>query len=218
MKLGKPADIQKTTSRGGVGMIVNESKTPGARSLQSLTFIFQDEQEDIVLEEQQPLKQKEIEKTPCSPIDTVDRYQTSDSLCDIIADDMLNWSDRVVVRFDKEPLTDFIDPKVVEAEEMAKLEVEEWDEYPPIDPASRIADDFNYPISLDELCDHDIDELEDGDNPPITSYTPKIEWNREERKERFDRLMKSSYDVYDLIAEREAIAKNSYSAENAIPI
>ena len=80
MKLGKATDIQKTPSRGGLGMIVNESKTPGARSLQSLTSarkatssvmkktvptnigfeIFQDEQEDIVMEEQQPLKQKEV--------------------------------------------------------------------------------------------------------------------------------------------------------------
>ncbi|KAF1766130.1 hypothetical protein GCK72_006086 [Caenorhabditis remanei] len=232
MKLGKATDIQKTPSRGGLGMIVNESKTPGARSLQSLTSarkatssvmkktvptnigfeIFQDEQEDIVMEEQQPLKQKEIEKTPCSPIDTVDRYQKSDSLCDIIADDMLNWSDQDVVLFDEEPRSDFIDPKVVEAEEMAKLGVEEWDEYPPIDTASRIADDFNYPISLDEFKYEPDVELEEGDYPPITN-AQEIEWNPEEWKKISDRLMESSYDVYDLIAEEAAIAEDA-----AIPI
>ena len=125
---------------------------------------------------------------------------------------MLNWSDQDVVLFDEEPRSDFIDPKVVEAEEMAKLGVEEWDEYPPIDTASRIADDFNYPISLDEFK-YELDvELEEGDYPPITN-AQEIEWNPEEWKKISDRLMESSYDVYDLIAEEAAIAEDA-----AIPI
>ncbi|EFO89032.1 hypothetical protein GCK72_007057 [Caenorhabditis remanei] len=129
MKLGKPTDIQKTPSRGCLGMI--------ARLLQSLTSA----------------------RKPKSSV--------------------------------------------------TKLEVEVWDEYPPIDTASTIADGFKYAIRLDRLCDRAIRDLEDWDYSYITSDTPKTEWNREEPKERFDRLMESSYDVYDLIAEREAIAKNS---------
>uniref|UniRef100_A0A1I7TSL1 Securin n=1 Tax=Caenorhabditis tropicalis TaxID=1561998 RepID=A0A1I7TSL1_9PELO len=227
MKLGRPAEIQKTPSRGGLGMIVNESKTPGARSLQSLASsrkptssivkntvpqnigfeIFQDETEEELVEEQKaPIK--EIEKPPCSPIDTANRCQNHDSLCDDIADDALNWKDQDVILHDGQPLGDWIDPKVVEDEELAKLGVEPWDEYPPIDLASRIElDDYFIPLNPDDFK-HESDVVLEEANYPFSF--PKDEeptLDRDEMKRIAENLLNlpDDYDSDDLLAELGAI-------------
>ncbi|PIC46710.1 hypothetical protein B9Z55_006312 [Caenorhabditis nigoni] len=227
MKLGKPMDVQKTPLRSGLGMIVNESKTPGARSLQNLASarkmpssavkptipamdfeIFEDEVDDEVVEKKMEPKQEEAKNSPCSPIDTANRCHSFDSLAADIADDMLNRTDQDVVLFDEQPLGDYIDPQQVEADELASLGIEQWDEYPPIDPASRIADDFNYPLSLDEFHQEGDVKLEEAtDYPELYNDVETNTMSREEFQKMAESLLNKceDYNIDDLLAEEASI-------------
>ncbi|CAP24056.2 Protein CBR-IFY-1 [Caenorhabditis briggsae] len=239
-KLGKPMDVQKTPLRSGLGMIVNESKTPGARSLQNLASarkitssavkqtipaigfeIFEDGVDDEVVEKKMEPEQEEVRETlfhfnicfqtknsPCSPIDTANRCHSFDSLAADIADDMLNMTDQDVVLFDEQPLGDYIDPQQIEANELASLGIEEWNEYPPIDPASRIADDFNYPLSLDEFHQEGDVKLEEAtDYPELYNDVETDTMSREEFQKMVESLLNKyeDYNIDDLLAEEASI-------------
>ncbi|EGT56393.1 hypothetical protein CAEBREN_05078 [Caenorhabditis brenneri] len=232
MKLGKPTDIQKTPSRGGLGMIINESKTPGARSLQSLASarkattsvvkntlplstefeIFQDETEEEPVEEQKK-QAKTIENSPCSPIDTVNRCQNYDSFGADMAYDLLNYPDQDVILHEEKPLGDYIDPKGFTDEEMASLGIEPWDEYPPIDLASRRSDDFNEVIQQDDFyheADVVLEEASESEYPyrcPISLEPPMDHAARQTLRDRVEKMfMEDDEDIHSLIEEA---AKNN---------
>uniref|UniRef100_A0A8R1ESN8 Uncharacterized protein n=1 Tax=Caenorhabditis japonica TaxID=281687 RepID=A0A8R1ESN8_CAEJA len=150
-------------------MVINESKTPGAKSLQNIASarkitsskslapksigfeIFQDEEE---------VEQVPIEERICSPIDTCSRFKNNDSLAADIADDMLCWSEDVVLS-EELPTNDVCDSEA--SEQMA---LEKWDEYPPIEIASRIeADENRFPLKAEDFC-HDYDAILDEDDYP----------------------------------------------------
>ncbi|CAI2346031.1 unnamed protein product [Caenorhabditis sp. 36 PRJEB53466] len=181
-KLGKPTDLgQKTPLRAGLGMVINESKTPGAKSLQSIASTrkapsstmkntlpiggFEIFQDDSYEEEAEPVRKIQPERV-CSPIDPCNRWDNHDSLAADIADDMLEWQDDVKLS-EASPTGVYIDPAGTEDEELVALEIEDWDEIPPVDTATKFCDDFNYAISAEEFghCDDAI--LEEGDYPQL---------------------------------------------------
>lgn len=219
-KLGKPSDIQKTPSRIGLGMIVNESKTPGARSLQSIASarkvnpsavkatiptnigfeIFEDDVDDELIEKSQPAKQ-EIEERPCSPIDTVNRCASFDSLAADIADDLLNMSDQDVVLFDEKPLGDYTDRRAAEVEELAALGIEEWEDYPPIDPASRISDDSNDIFTLDDFHHEGDVKLEEANYGIVHEDVEILKMVSDDWKTIAEHLLNMTDDLDDLLAK-----------------
>lgn len=152
---------------------------------------------------------KEWDEYP--PIDTANRCQSFDSLAADIADDMLNCQDRSIELTDDLPIADdcedLSEPEMTEQEALAILGVEEWDEYPPIEIASRIADDHNYPITLEELQYEEVILEESEDYLKMIEEAEPYVYNRELMK----KIVKDLEDelenvsIYDLIEEQNAV-------------
>lgn len=143
---------------------------------------------------------KKTEKHPCSPIDTANRCETFDSLAADIEDDMLNLEDQDVVLSEDRPYGDVIDPAESEAEALAELGVEEWDSYPPIDPASRIGDDFNYVLRTEDFAEEGDVKLEETRHRTVIADIDEVKMSKAERNELFS-MLADDLDSYDLLAE-----------------